>query len=514
MCDRIWHGEGIRVQEQFRRRSRRLRRGRRAARGAQLHRRVRALLSVLAELRGQSVAGDLVSGASLSDSVVGLARARSMLDAEIGRRLVRALAADCLRGTPRTTLIADGGWSGSSAAAMIAAADFADRHDQVAQMWRSGAICLESVAVLARGLAPLPVDEQEHVVAGVLPHLPHLGVPALRRFVARAVDLLTPEDSGRREKRRHDQRFLAFSTFCGSLTFQGQLPELEGAAFQSAIKALAESLRAESDALTSGQRHADALITMVNRAAAHEDLPTTSGGLPVAASVTITLTEAERLLQTQAPAAGDSGATRDRCESSVADPAMLTGSDTTLGDAAARFVMCCADLTGVIVRSTADDKQASGVQAAVRTDSQPPGPVARALAATPLEPLVVGRATRFATRAQRTALAVRDCGCVIPGCQRPPGECQTHHVTEWARGGTTNLDTLALLCWAHHRQVDLNRWHWSATQTRSGPSGSSHRYDVMPGSNAESPDPTQGHGVPAAGDHAAGRRTIVAVSVR
>lgn len=73
-------------------------------------------------------------------------------------------------------------------------------------------------------------------------------------------------------------------------------------------------------------------------------------------------------------------------------------------------------------------------------------------------PLAVGRTSRRATAAQRRALAIRDGGCVVPGCSIPPSACQTHHIRPWERGGTTDLPNLALLCWAHHRQVDLGRW--------------------------------------------------------
>ena len=73
-------------------------------------------------------------------------------------------------------------------------------------------------------------------------------------------------------------------------------------------------------------------------------------------------------------------------------------------------------------------------------------------------PLAVGRTARTATPAQRRALAARDRGCIIPGCAIPAEACQTHHVDDWAAGGTTDLHRLALLCWAHHRQVDLGMW--------------------------------------------------------
>ena len=79
--------------------------------------------------------------------------------------------------------------------------------------------------------------------------------------------------------------------------------------------------------------------------------------------------------------------------------------------------------------------------------------------------LAVGRTARTATPAQRRALAVRDRGCIIPGCAIPAEACQTHHVQDWAAGGKTNLPNMALLCWAHHRQVDLGVWTIVPTNT-------------------------------------------------
>ncbi|MGB7981984.1 MAG: HNH endonuclease signature motif containing protein [Candidatus Nanopelagicales bacterium] len=76
----------------------------------------------------------------------------------------------------------------------------------------------------------------------------------------------------------------------------------------------------------------------------------------------------------------------------------------------------------------------------------------------PRLPLAVGRTTRTATNAQRRALATRDHGCIIPGCHAPPESCQTHHLHEWAFGGHSDLSNLVLLCWTHHRQVDLHMW--------------------------------------------------------
>ncbi|MCU0262260.1 MAG: HNH endonuclease, partial [Candidatus Nanopelagicales bacterium] len=82
-------------------------------------------------------------------------------------------------------------------------------------------------------------------------------------------------------------------------------------------------------------------------------------------------------------------------------------------------------------------------------------------------PVALGRTTRTATPAQRRALAARDRGCVIPGCTIPAEACQTHHIQDWATGGASDLDNLALLCWAHHRQVDLGMWTITPTTRRA-----------------------------------------------
>jgi len=80
------------------------------------------------------------------------------------------------------------------------------------------------------------------------------------------------------------------------------------------------------------------------------------------------------------------------------------------------------------------------------------------LSGAPSRPLDVGRATRVVTPAQRQALAVRDGGCVFPGCSRPLAWCEGHHVWHWLDGGPTDLDNLALVCRAHHRAVHEGGW--------------------------------------------------------
>ncbi len=81
-----------------------------------------------------------------------------------------------------------------------------------------------------------------------------------------------------------------------------------------------------------------------------------------------------------------------------------------------------------------------------------------ALGGAPTQPLEVGRTSRVVTAAQRAALVVRDGGCVVAGCDRPPAWCEAHHLRHWLHGGPTDLANLALLCRAHHRAVHEGGW--------------------------------------------------------
>lgn len=73
-------------------------------------------------------------------------------------------------------------------------------------------------------------------------------------------------------------------------------------------------------------------------------------------------------------------------------------------------------------------------------------------------PLDVGRSRRTPPPAMRRAVVVRDGGCRFPGCDRPPGWCQVHHVTRWIDGGRTAVHELVLLCDRHHHVVHLPDW--------------------------------------------------------
>lgn len=66
------------------------------------------------------------------------------------------------------------------------------------------------------------------------------------------------------------------------------------------------------------------------------------------------------------------------------------------------------------------------------------------------EILDMGREVRSFTNAQRKALAIRDRGCVYPGCSRPAATTEAHHIKPWSEGGETNVGNGACLCLHHH----------------------------------------------------------------
>lgn len=85
--------------------------------------------------------------------------------------------------------------------------------------------------------------------------------------------------------------------------------------------------------------------------------------------------------------------------------------------------------------------------------------VIRVLLGPESQVLDVGRARRVPSTAARRALAVRDRGCVWPGCERPASWTQVHHLQHWARHhGATDRDNLALVCARHHWMVHEGGW--------------------------------------------------------
>jgi len=85
--------------------------------------------------------------------------------------------------------------------------------------------------------------------------------------------------------------------------------------------------------------------------------------------------------------------------------------------------------------------------------------------------LHLGKTKRLFSPSQLKALAARDGGCVVQGCDAPPSDCEAHHVEPWKSPdyapGRTDVDNGVLLCRFHHAR--LHQAKWSITMIDGAP---------------------------------------------
>lgn len=71
----------------------------------------------------------------------------------------------------------------------------------------------------------------------------------------------------------------------------------------------------------------------------------------------------------------------------------------------------------------------------------------------------VGRTQRLFTARQRIGLAIRDGGCRVLNCDRPPSWTEAHYINFWHRDdGKTDIADGILLCRKHHLLFHSNEW--------------------------------------------------------
>ena len=74
------------------------------------------------------------------------------------------------------------------------------------------------------------------------------------------------------------------------------------------------------------------------------------------------------------------------------------------------------------------------------------------------EVLDIGRSQRLVPPPIRRAITLRDKGCAFPGCDRPPGWTDAHHVAHWLHLGETAYGNCCLLCRHHHTLIHKGDW--------------------------------------------------------
>jgi hypothetical protein len=65
---------------------------------------------------------------------------------------------------------------------------------------------------------------------------------------------------------------------------------------------------------------------------------------------------------------------------------------------------------------------------------------------------------RLASPGQRIVLYAKDRGCSAPGCDVAGYYCEVHHVTDYAKCHTTDVNDLTFGCGPHHRLLQPGRW--------------------------------------------------------
>jgi len=242
----------------------------------------------------------------------------------------------------------------------------------------------------------------------------------------RRVDRLQ-EAEGAEEEQRHRGRYLRlYLDDDGTYVIRGRLDPEVGALLEKALEWAAEELYRDkatdgeavaseaeaaaeaetaADASTFGQRRADALGLVAERAMADSD--TGAANTPNRAD------RFQVVVHVEAPG--------------LVAPAAATRVAATLADA------------GVGVPAGTSRRLACDTGVVLMTHDEE-GRV-----------LDVGRRRRTVPPAIRRALDYRDKGCRFPGCG-----CRytdAHHITHWADGGETKLENLVNLCHRHHRAV-------------------------------------------------------------
>ncbi|MCA2266860.1 DUF222 domain-containing protein, partial [Mycobacterium marseillense] len=65
---------------------------------------------------------------------------------------------------------------------------------------------------------------------------------------------------------------------------------------------------------------------------------------------------------------------------------------------------------------------------------------------------------RLASPGQRIVLYGKDRGCNAPGCTVSGYYCEVHHVTDYSKCHTTDINDLTFACGPHHRMLQPGGW--------------------------------------------------------
>ena len=344
---------------------------------------------------------DGLDRAALCDVLADVAHLRSAVDAFEARA---ASAVESLgdRGAPASTVLRSAGrLSQREADRRARRADTLAKLPVAADALAAGRLSAEHVEMLGRAVEATSVDAVvgSGLVESSCRRPADLAAKDVREWVRR--EQTEAEVEAQQRRPRAARRLSIWTNDDGMTVLHGEFDPEAGAVLRIAIEAETNRLFVadggrdrESDARTSEQRRADALVGLLSGGG--------RDGAPVRFQIPVVVT-----------VDGDEVGGRDVASGEAVPPSVLAR-------LAAR-----ADFFGLVF-------SAAG------------------------EPLWAGRGVRLANDAQWRALVARDGGCVV--CAARPSQCEAHHVIPWKRLGPTDIDNLVLICRHHHHVVHDDGW--------------------------------------------------------
>lgn len=381
-----------------------------------------------------------LTGAEVREVAKAVQRARTALDA------VMSQLAGCADGmglpkedgaTSTTAWLADltGIPKGEASSLVTMAKHDAAATETTRAAWLAGDISTAQASVIMKAIDTLPawVDDQPRRDAEA--HLIRLSgdynLDDLKRFANRVIEVIDPDGADEmlgEQVRREEQRAWGATRLSlkrrGDGTTRGTftIPDADGDTLRAAIEGIIAPRRANLNAARLGMDVDDFSALPRDQKMGHAfielfgHLPTEAlpkaGGLAATVAVTIDIDD---LRTGQGTATNTSG--------------------TTTSATHAQRLACNAHLVALYLDSES-------------------------------KVLDHGTTKRLYDRHQRLALAVRDQGCIWPGCDRPPAWCEAHHLNFWSEDGPTDLDNAALVCHFHH--FLLHEGQWTAHMTTDG----------------------------------------------
>ncbi len=286
--------------------------------------------------------------------------------------------------------------SASSASDRLCVGEQLNNLPRVAEALRSGDVGYQAAAVICH-LSDL-LGEKRGLVDEEkwLEYSKQFSIKNLRRLAEHARFVADPEGAERDSEEDYEQRYLHLSELGAMYKLDAVLDRECGMALRTALESLTKRL-GETDNRTPKQRRADAFKEIVQHSLDQGTLPKRNGARPqLAVHFTV-----------------------DGLKGELADGMPIPGKTVQ------RLACDCSMHRVVKAESMAID---------------------------------VGRAKRTAQPAQWRALKARHRTCAAPGCERPIGWTQAHHLEFWSRGGQTNAHRLIPLCYYHHRLVHEGGW--------------------------------------------------------